>query len=327
MGIYDRDYIKDDFDEGARGRRFHAWQALIGINVVVWVLWLVASDRGGGSGQMLQFMSEHFTTSLAHLKMGYVHTLLTSAISHMDLQHILFNMLALWIFGEMVEGRYGYRNTLGIYVCCGVLSSLMHCLSSFLGSYAQYGPALGASGSVMGLAMIAAMLYPKRMFLFLFVIPMPLWLLVTIYIVSDVVGIVGSSGGGVANFAHLGGALGGFLMQKFELMPFNADRAETFKLFRSLGRIFRPKPKLEVVKRRPVDDFPEEVLSASRKKAVPLTMEAEPARDASRDPGRVDSHTAARVDEILEKISKQGLDALSAEEKAFLEESSRKYKK
>lgn len=62
MGIYDRDYIKDEFDEGARGRRFHAWQALIGINVVVWILWLVASGRGGGSGQLLQqFISARST--------------------------------------------------------------------------------------------------------------------------------------------------------------------------------------------------------------------------------------------------------------------------
>jgi membrane associated rhomboid family serine protease len=325
MGLYDRDYIKNDFEESsARGRRFHAWQALIGINVVVWVLWLIAQDRGGG-GPLHTFMREHFMTSLEHLKYGYVHTLLTSAISHMDLQHILFNMLALWIFGEMVEGRYGYRNTLGIYVCCGILSSTLHCFSYFLGPYAQLGPALGASGSVMGFAMIAAMLYPKRTFLFMFVIPMPLWLLVTIYIISDVAGIIGSTNSGIANFAHLGGAFAGFLMQKFELMPFNADRGETFKLFRGLRKLFRPKPKLDVVKRPPLDDMPEEVLAASRKKAAPLTLEAE--RPASREAERVDSRTAARVDEILQKISKEGMDSLTPEERAFMAESSKKYKK
>ena len=165
MGIYDRDYIKEEYDVTSSGRRYQARQILIGVNVFVWILWLIALDRGGGTGSMLSFMNEHFTASFWHLKQGFVHTLVTAAFSHSDLRHILFNMIALWIFAQMIEERYGYRNTFGIYIGCGVLSSLLHCLGYFTGpAYAQVGPALGASGSVMGLSVIAAMLHPKRYF-------------------------------------------------------------------------------------------------------------------------------------------------------------------
>lgn len=322
MGLYDRDYIKEEYDSPAQSRRFAAWQILIGINAVVWVAWVIARDKGSAPGALFALMDKHFMVSMDAVRQGYIHTLVTSTFSHIDLNHILFNMLGVWIFGKMVEERYGFRNTLGIYLIGGTVASLAHCLSAFLGPYAQIGPALGASGSVMAFAVIAAMLHPRAIFLFMFIIPMQLWLLVTIYIISDIAGVIGGSNG-TANFAHLGGVLAGFLIQHFSLLPFNADRNETFVLFQRFRRLFRPKPKLEVVVRKPLDDYPEEVLAASRKKPALQTI----GNEFPEAKAQVDSQTASRVDAILEKISKEGMNALTPEEKSFLEESSRKYKR
>ena len=68
---------------------------LMGVNVAVYVLWHVLP------ASMMPFMSAHFTVSAGRLSQGWVWTLLTSAFSHYDATHLLFNGIALWVFGGL----------------------------------------------------------------------------------------------------------------------------------------------------------------------------------------------------------------------------------
>jgi membrane associated rhomboid family serine protease len=318
MGIYDRGYMQDE-DENRR-RPLHdvsAIQVLIGINVLIWIAWLFA-ERGGPGSAFRDFMIENFMVSYEGvLGYGYVHTLITSAFSHIDLMHILFNMLALWFFGTDVENRYGYRNFIALYVICGMAGSALHVLSSMFGSYAQFGPALGASGAVMGIAVVAAFVNPHRIFLFMFVIPMPLWVLVSLYVLMDLVSAVQGSHG-IANFAHLGGALAGFLMHRFDVRIFG-DGYRSFNVWDRLRRLVRRKPKMRVLERKRVpDDLTPDAIQSARAASSSRAVE---------EKMLIDARTAERVDAILAKISREGIDALTPEERAFLEESSRKYRR
>lgn len=125
-------------------------------------------------------------------------TLLTAAFSHFDTNHLLFNLLGLWVFGGPVQSRYGSRALLVLYGLGALCASLAHLALS-------PSPMLGASGAVLALSVVFAMTWPQARLLLFFVLPVPAWLAVTGFIVLDVVGLVGP-GDGIAHAAHLGGA-------------------------------------------------------------------------------------------------------------------------
>ncbi|MGD0091162.1 MAG: rhomboid family intramembrane serine protease, partial [Planctomycetota bacterium] len=168
MSVYDRDYMEDTEEAVQAGRLRHkAVFVLLVINVAVWVLWQFARDNRG----LGIFMERHFTVSstgvLADLRL---HTLLTSCFSHENLFHILFNMLFFWILGEDVERIYGFRDFCWLYIFAGVLS-----MFAFVGLEALRGtgiPALGASGAIMGIAVVAAIFDPRK--------PISIWGVLTV---------------------------------------------------------------------------------------------------------------------------------------------------
>lgn len=175
-----------------------ALTVLLVINGLVFLGWWALGPRS--------IMAEHFLVSVAHLKQGYVHTLLTSAISHADISHLIFNLFALWIFGRIVEQVIGSVQFVGLYVVGALVASLGHVLWSVLSGVPS--PALGASGSVMAVAVTFAVLFPtQRLYLF-FMVPMPAWFAVLLYVGLDLAGLFGT-GSGIAHAAHLGGALTG----------------------------------------------------------------------------------------------------------------------
>jgi membrane associated rhomboid family serine protease len=176
---------------------------LIGINVAVYVLWQLA--RGTS---WLYTMGDHFTVSAQGLLELRFWTLLTSEFSHVDLWHMLFNMFALWVFGQGAAEGIGWRGLLWLYGLGAVAASAGHVgLQLMTGDPS---PALGASGAVMAIAVVYALLYPNRTLLLNFFIPVPAWIAVTGYIVLDIVAL-GGPGDGVAHAAHLGGAAMGGL--------------------------------------------------------------------------------------------------------------------
>lgn len=327
MSIYDRDYIKEnDSDAISSARRFSAVQILIGINVLVWLTWMIGRPRDMGNPELLDFMAKHFMVSHHGVfEIGYVHTLITAAFSHIQLPHILFNMMTLYFFGTIVEQRFGFRNMFAAYILCGMGGSLLHATAYYMGPFGQFGPALGASSSTMGLVLMVAILMPHSIWRLFGVLPVPLWLLASSYIIMDISGVL-SGGTGIANFAHIGGTLVGFAMLRGNLWPFEPYGRETFIPWQRIRRMFRKKPNLRTVERKGIpDEMPREVVAQAQRRERAMTIGE--SRTPSHESARVDAQTAARVDALLAKISKDGLDALTPEERAFLKDSSPKYKR
>ncbi|MER3463664.1 MAG: rhomboid family intramembrane serine protease, partial [Chitinophagaceae bacterium] len=144
--------------------------------------------------------------------------------------HIVFNMLALWMFGRILENVWGGKRFLLFYLLCGIGAAVLHLtIQHFQYQHAlvlesqgqieaaqriadRLGPALGASGAVMGVAVGFAYLFPNTE-LYLMFIPVPIkakWAMMA-YVGYDLIfGITG--GDNVAHFAHLGGAITGFVL-------------------------------------------------------------------------------------------------------------------
>lgn len=140
--------------------------------------------------------------------------MLTYAFAHGSVQHLLFNMLGVYMFGADLERVWGERRYLTYYLGCAFAAAVTQLLvASFAGAY---GPTIGASGAVFGLLLGYARLFPRRMIMPLIPpIPMRAPVFVALYGVLELVlGVTGTQAG-VAHFAHLGGLLGGFLMMRF----------------------------------------------------------------------------------------------------------------
>lgn len=129
--------------------------------------------------------------------------------------HILFNMFALFMFGRILENVWGAKRFLFFYLACGVGAAATHLImQSIMGTYSF---AVGASGAIMGVFVAFAYLFPNTE-LMLIPFPFPIkakWLALA-YILLDLFGGFGQvAGDSVAHFAHLGGALTGFLIVLF----------------------------------------------------------------------------------------------------------------
>lgn len=140
--------------------------------------------------------------------------LVTYSFLHGGLGHLLFNMLALYMFGSEIERLFGPRWYLTYYFVCVVSAGVAQLLVAS-GAGAFY-PTVGASGGVFGLLLAFGMYFPHRTIMLIFPpIPMPAWLFVTLYGGLELYLGVSGTQAGVAHFAHLGGMLGGFLMIQY----------------------------------------------------------------------------------------------------------------
>lgn len=142
----------------------------------------------------------------------YPYQIVTHMFSHGSLGHIFFNMFALWMFGKILENVWGSKRFLTFYIICGLGAAVAHLtVEYFLGGVA---PAVGASGAVMGVLVAFGYLFPNTE-LFILFIPFPIkakWAVIGYVLIDLFGGIASISGDNVAHFAHLGGALTGFII-------------------------------------------------------------------------------------------------------------------
>ena len=144
--------------------------------------------------------------------------LLTYGFLHGSLGHLLFNMLALYMFGAPLELTWGPRRFLAYYLICVVGAGLCQ-LAVGWWSVSSGGPVyatVGASGGVFGLLLAYGMLFPNQRLMLLFPpIPMKARTFVILFGVAELV--LGFTGWqpGVAHFAHLGGMLFGWLVIRY----------------------------------------------------------------------------------------------------------------
>jgi membrane associated rhomboid family serine protease len=145
-------------------------------------------------------------------------TIFTGMFLHGGFGHLASNLLFLWIFGNNVEDVLGRGRYLAFYLSCGVLAALAQVLASAAGGYLD-APMVGASGAIAGVLAAYLRLFPGARILtlaFVFLVWLPAWLVLGIWIVTQVLAVLSGGAPGVALFAHLGGFLAGWLM----LLPF-----------------------------------------------------------------------------------------------------------
>jgi len=231
-------------------------------------------------------------------------TAFTYMFVHLDLMHILFNMLWLFFFGGMFLRWFSPRQLGGLYFIGGLFGALFfavfyNLLPVFQGVNASL---MGASASILALGIAVAFYRPDE--------PVSLFLLGTIklkwlaivMVVMDILSLNGSNAGG--SMAHLGGAVAG-LMFGLTLRQ-NIDITRWINPFiDGLTNLFRPRPKMKVTYQRSK--------SEQTYKAPDVEQEYRDNRKAEMD----------RLDTILDKIKKSGYDSLTVQEKQYLFESSK----
>ena len=144
--------------------------------------------------------------------------LVTYMFLHGGIFHILFNMLALWLFGAELERTWGTRYFLKFYFVTGIGAGLLTVVFSLLPfEFARYlygADIIGASGAIYGLLLAYALYFPDRPIYMYFVFPIPAKIFVLIIGAIALMSSVSGVQGGVANATHLGGILVGYLFLK-----------------------------------------------------------------------------------------------------------------
>jgi membrane associated rhomboid family serine protease len=141
---------------------------------------------------------------------------------HGGFGHILFNMLALWMFGTELERMWGSRFFLRYYFVCGVGAALTTVVFTMLPmSFADQlwvTTTIGASGAVYGVLLAFGLYFPNRPILIYFIFPIPAKYLVMIMGGIALMSSMNGGGGGVAHTTHLGGLVVGYLyLKRFSL--------------------------------------------------------------------------------------------------------------
>ena len=134
----------------------------------------------------------------------------TSMFAHRDFGHLLGNMITLVFFGPFVEMMLGDKKFIGYYLLCGLGATAIYLISGYvLGSLY---PMLGASGATSGI-MIFFLIYFWDKEINLLFIPFPVkgWMLFIFFFGKDIYNIVMNNHTGIAHWAHMGGAIVGFL--------------------------------------------------------------------------------------------------------------------
>ena len=288
--------IRDAFS-----RRDNALNQLIIINVLVWAVLIVlqavlflSQSRGVYDLVMRQLaLSSNLSVLLRH-----PWTLLTYAFVHESFFHILFNMLNLYWFGQLIREYLGDRRLVGLYVLGALVGAALFLLAynllPVLQPYAVVGqPVIGASAAVTAIIVAAATLLPDYTFMLILLGPVKIkWIAIVVVLIS-IAGINGGNPGG--EITHLGGALLGFIFIK----QIKAGRDIGQPVVASgewLGRLFQRRPAAMKVTHRGTTTRP----AATGTKAAPGATPPE------------------EVDSILDKISRSGYESLSKEEKQKL---------
>ena len=144
----------------------------------------------------------------------HVWQLLSYGFLHGNLNHIFFNMFGLWMFGRDIERMMGARRFLIYYLTCVIGAGIVQLLVA--GTQGGIYPTIGASGGVFGILLAFAMAFPNRVIMLLFPpIPMKAKYFVLLYGLLELYLGLSGRAPGVANFAHLGGMLFGFMLIQY----------------------------------------------------------------------------------------------------------------
>lgn len=300
MGFQDRGYSSDR--RSTYASEWTAVNAIIALNIAIWLAnFILTGDLFRelfslrvSLNDLLCLRSDlpthpqHFWSLLSY---GFLHDgpSLEQPNNQYSPMHLLFNMLTLWFFGRELEAVTGRGEFFRFYCSAIVFAGLAWVVGEGFGG--QGGRLVGASGGVMAVLAAFIWYFPKQTVLVYGVLPVPVWALGILYLVSDVRGAAEGSGN-VAHLAHLGGAVFGLMY---------AWRGWQFDGLASVpaGWLARRR-RMRIV--RPDDERP---------------LSARPGDDPRLD---------EEVDRILAKISRTGEGSLTVAERDTLTRASRRLK-
>jgi membrane associated rhomboid family serine protease len=136
----------------------------------------------------------------------------SSGFLHVDMTHLIFNMLTLWFFAPLVLAYLGNWTFVLIYMGSLIFGNLLTYL--FNKNHYSY-RAVGASGAVTGVLYSAILLQPDMMLGLFFVIPIPAYLFGILYLLYSIYGMK-SQNDNIGHSAHFGGAVGGYVITLIE---------------------------------------------------------------------------------------------------------------
>jgi membrane associated rhomboid family serine protease len=191
-----------------------ALKAIIGVNIVMFLLTTFVPALEVQLGLVPQ--------QVIHGLRAY--QLVTYMFIHAGLLHLVFNMLALWMFGTELERTWGTRFFVKFYFICGIGAGALTVLLSLLpfGPLSQlyFSPIVGASGAIFGLLLAYGMYFPDRQIYMYLIFPIPARIFVLI-IGAITLFLSLSEIGGVANATHLGGLLVAYVYLKGARLKLN----------------------------------------------------------------------------------------------------------
>ena len=250
-----------------------------------------------------RFTNEYIFSPIYIQKDKQYHRLISSGFLHANWIHLIFNMLSLYFFGVDIELVAGLGEFLLIYLGSIVGGNL---LSLYLHRHHDY-RALGASGGVCGIIFASIFLFPGgSMFVFPLPIPIPSWLYAILFIIVSFFGMR-NQWGRIGHDAHLGGAIVGLLITTI-LRPSIVLRSPVLYLTVmgiSAGLFYYLYKDPRHV---PIG------LLFSRAYWQSMWLDAQARKRARRE--RLDDETLNR---LLDKISRSGMESLTASEKRQLE--------
>jgi len=202
---------------------------------------------------------------------------------HGGLFHWLFNIFILWMFGRELETQWGTPDFLKYFFITGIGGAL--CVL-FLTPHST-SPTIGSSGAIFGLLVAFAMVFPEATMYLYFVIPVKAWQAAALFAFIEFFAALEGGGAGIARFAHLGGMITGYLYLRYGWQ----FSSRLFSGWSSTRKWFE--------KRIPTRTRP------------PVELH------------EVTDELVEKVDKILEKVLKNGVESLTPDEKKIMDRYSR----
>lgn len=196
-------------------------KALVIANVAIWVVGVLIIQNIFFKGPML-FQTLGLVPDRFLFSFWFWQPLTYMFLHSSSVFHVLFNMLILWWFGSELEMKWGSKFFLTYYLVTGVGAALLYLVCVFLYSLATgdalplMAPVVGASGAAYGLLLAYGILFGERVIYFMMMFPMKAKYFVLIIGLVELVTLLDSGfSSGVANLAHLGGIVSGYLALKY----------------------------------------------------------------------------------------------------------------
>ena len=293
MGILDD--LKNSFSQGSSLTR------LIYINIAVFIILALSAAAGFlFSNPSIQdgLMSILSVPSSITALITRPWTIITYMFVHKDIWHILFNMLWLYWFGTIFLEYLDQRKLVAVYILGGLSGAIVYIFS--FNVFPAFAPvvsesvAIGASASVMAVVIAIAAYVPDYTVQLLLLGRVRIkYMALAIFVLTSVMDFSVNSGG---KLAHIGGAFFGYLYT-LNLRQGKDMGKSLNKIIDHIVTLFKPRKKLKVTHKRPVTEY---------------------------EYNKMKNEHQARINAILEKISKGGYDSLTKDEKETLFRESQK---